>query len=293
MRRSETLKLAKISKDKKGFSNNTPSMPTRRAAVCFAVIVFLWPAIYLCRDIVPVQGTYTAISNDFGGHYYGAKVYLLASIAQKHFPLWCPAEAGGFPFFSNPFAQVFYPPNLLLIPYYALMDGYTLLDYQIFTILGLCIFSLGLFAWLRLIIPNLRAVLIGVLIMSVSFKMTEIVRFTNAVHSAAWYPWILYAITKLFLSKTNKASLLNAALLIFLYILSMYCGLPLLCLLFRISLSCLYLYLSLAIYETTIISEHGISDKPRDHLDSCRRCCRRLYLCALFGRHRRTDVANR
>jgi hypothetical protein len=202
------------------------SLSARRFAIYFGVIVFLWPAIYLYRDIIPVRGTYTAITNDFGGHYYCAKAYLLASLAQKYFPLWCPSEAAGFPFFSNPFSQVFYPPNLPLIPYYALMDGYTLLDYQIFTILGLCIFSLGLYAWLRLIISNFRSVLIGVLIMSVSFKMTEIVRFPNAVHAAAWYPWILYALTKLFLSKTNKTSLLNAVLLIFFIICLCTAGYP-------------------------------------------------------------------
>ena len=188
---------------------------SRKTTVCFAIIVFMWPAIYLSRDIIPIRETYTAIDNDFGGVYYPYKAYLLAGLAQGHFPLWSPSEAAGYPLFSNPIAQAFYPLNLLLIPYYILTGGYTLLDYQIFTILGLCIFSLGLYVWLCLILPNPRAALWGVLIMSVSFKLTEIVRFPNAVHSAAWYPWILYAVTKLFLSKTNKETLLNAAIFIF------------------------------------------------------------------------------
>jgi hypothetical protein len=192
-----------------------PVNPGKITLLLIPLFVFLWPAIYLCRDILPIRGTYTAITNDFGGLYYCSKAYLLASLAQNHFPLWCPSEAAGFPFFSNPFAQVFYPPNLVLIPFYALAGGYTLLDHQIFTILGLCVFSLGLYAWLGLIIPNHRAVILSVLIMSVSFKMTEMVRFPNAVHTAAWYPWILFAITKLFLSKTGKQSILNAGLLVF------------------------------------------------------------------------------
>jgi hypothetical protein len=193
----------------------TCTTPSRRIAGCLAAAAFLWPAIYLCRDIISIRGTYTAIGNDFGGLYYGYKAYLLAGLAQGHFPLWSPSEAAGYPFFSNPFAQAFYPLNLLLIPYYILAGGYSVMDHQIFTVLGLCIFSLGLYLWLRLILPNPRAALWGVLIMSVSFKMTEIVRFPNAVHSAAWYPWILYAVTKLFLSKTNKETLLNAAIFIF------------------------------------------------------------------------------
>jgi hypothetical protein len=201
-----------LSKEQTGAS---PSWSARKLTVGLCILVFLWPAIYLCRDIIPVHGTYTAISNDFEGLYYLYKVYLLASLNQNHLPLWSPSEAAGYPLFSNPFAQVFYPPNLLLIPYYAVTGGYTLWDHQVFTVLGLCIFALGLYFWLLLIIPNHRAVLFGVLIMSVSFKMTEIVRFPNAVHTAAWYPWILYAITKLFLSKTNKQSFLNAILYFF------------------------------------------------------------------------------
>ena len=88
------------------------------------------------------------------------------------------------------------------------------MDHQLFTVLGISIFALGLFKWLRQINGNIRAVLFGVLIMSVSFKMTEIMRFPNAVHTAAWYPWILYAITKIMLARSLRSAVTNAALLI-------------------------------------------------------------------------------
>jgi len=38
--------------------------------------------------------------------------------------------------------------------------------------------------------------------MSISFKVTEILRFPNALHAAAWYPWILLAMTRIVFSET-------------------------------------------------------------------------------------------
>lgn len=178
--------------------------------------VFCWPLLYLFRHVVPKSnGEYAAIGNDFILLYYKYKVYLLACLSDFHFPLWSPAEGAGYPFYTNPFTQAFYPLNLLLVPWYKISGGYNPLDYQFFTVIGISIFALGLFLWLRLINTNLRAVIFSVLIMSVSFKVTEIIRFPNAVHTAAWYPWILYALTKILLSQSLKDAAVNGVLLTF------------------------------------------------------------------------------
>jgi hypothetical protein len=162
-----------------------------------------------------MNGQYTAIGNDFIVLYYKYKVYLLAHLADFRFPLWSPAEGAGFPFYTNPFAQAFYPLNLPLAAWYRISGGYNALDHQVFTVLGISIFALGLFMWLRLINTNLRAVVFSVLVMSVSFKVTEIIRFPNAVHSAAWYPWVLYALTRITLSPSFKNAAWNGVLLTF------------------------------------------------------------------------------
>ncbi|MHC4097693.1 MAG: hypothetical protein ACYSU3_16730 [Planctomycetota bacterium] len=175
--------------------------------------IFCWPFLYLYRHIFPVNGQYTAMGNDFILLYYKYKVYLLACLADFHFPLWSPAEGAGYPFYTNPFTQVFYPLNLVLVVWYKISGGYDPLDHQVFTVLGISIFALGLFMWLRLINSNLRAVVFGVLVMSVSFKVTEITRFPNAVHTAAWHPWALYALTKIMLSKSLKDASIGGALL--------------------------------------------------------------------------------
>jgi hypothetical protein len=174
--------------------------------IVLPAVVFLWPFIYFFRHIIPINGTYTAIGNDFISLYYRYKIYLLASIAQFHLPLWSPSEAAGFPFYTNPFAQEFYPLNLLLVVWYKIFGGYSPLDHQLYTVFGISIFALGLFMWLRKINTNIRAVLFAVIVMSVSFKTSEIMRFPNAVHTAAWYPWILYGMTSVMLSRTLKAA---------------------------------------------------------------------------------------
>lgn len=186
----------------------------RGGASFLYLLIFAWPFFYLFNHVFPIEGIYTAIGNDFIVLYYKYKIYLLDNLANLRFPLWSPAEGAGFPFYISPFAQAFYPLNLPLVVWYKVFDGYNPLDHQIFTVLGISIFALGLFMWLRLINTNLRACLFATLIMSVSFKVTEITRFPNAVHTAAWYPWILYAITKVIMGKSLKETARAAALLV-------------------------------------------------------------------------------
>ena len=186
-----------------------------RAAKRFAMplLVFCWPMIYLFRHIFVINGNFLAIGNDFIALYYAYKIYLLDCLANLHFPLWSPSEAAGFPFYTNPFAQVFYPFNALLVLWYKVFGGYSPLDHQLFTVLGISIFALGLFMWLRRINKDITAVVFAVLVMSVSFKITEVIRFPNAVHSAAWYPWILYAITRIMFSSSMKETVKATGLL--------------------------------------------------------------------------------
>ena len=158
--------------------------------------VFAWPFIYFMPYVWPRNGSYRSVENDFLSLYYNYKVYLLDCLSQARFPWWSPSEAAGFPFYSNPFTQAFYPLNVPLALLYRLRGGYTALDHQRFTVLGVALFALGLYAWLRALGRSPRAALVAALILSVSFRMAETLRFPNAVHTAAWYPWILYAATR-------------------------------------------------------------------------------------------------
>ncbi len=118
------------------------------------------------------------------------------------------------PFFSSPLTQFFYPLNIFLIPVFKIKGYYSYIDHQAFTILGLSIFALGLYHWLQLLNKNTRAILFTVLVMSVSFKVTETMRFPNAVHTAAWYPWILYGITQIYKARSHSQCLKYSLLLV-------------------------------------------------------------------------------
>lgn len=160
-----------------------------------SVIVIIFPFIYFYKLVLPGKSFSLTIGNDFVYLYYNSKVYLLDKLSNFSIPLWSPSEAGGFPFYSDPFCQVFYPLNAVLVFFYKINNGYSVSDHQIFTISGLSIFAFGLLIWLRSLKVNLLYAVIAVCIVTVSAKLTEVMRFPNAVHTIAWVPFILYGCT--------------------------------------------------------------------------------------------------
>lgn len=215
--------LPKYKSFPKSTDGNSVSYEPAWRIFLISVFVFMWPLLYFWRQVIPFKGQYIAIGNDFKKWYYVYKIYLLDHLSHFHIPLWSPAEAAGFPFYSSPLTQTFYPLNLFLVIFYNLAGGYTRLDHQIFTILGVSIFALGLFFWLRQLNLNWRAVLFATLVMSVSFKMAEILRFPNAVHTAAWYPWILFAITSI-LQKRSVKELVGYGFLLAFFLICFFTG---------------------------------------------------------------------
>jgi hypothetical protein len=154
-------------------------------------IIAIWPFLFLWPYTLHVL----SIGNDFRYAQYNYKAYLLVALSSWHFPLWSPTEQAGFPFFSNPLAQAVYPLNLLYVAFYAVTGSFSVWHYTLFTIMGISIFGVGLYYWLRrLVFPGYVA-LLATMIACMSLKVTEIIRYPNAVHSAAWLPWLLLGIT--------------------------------------------------------------------------------------------------
>jgi hypothetical protein len=180
-----------------------------------ALLVFIWPFLYFIDYVVSINGHYSGIGNDLRIVYYPYKPYLLDRLVHLNFPLWSPSESVGFPFYSSPLTQTFYPLNVPLAIFYKLAGGLTLLDYQVYTILGIAIFALGLYFWLKTLGFNGRAILFAVLCMSVSFKVAETTRNANSIQELAWYPWILLALTRIFQPNTWKRLILYGLLLFF------------------------------------------------------------------------------
>jgi len=180
-----------------------------------ALVVFIWPFLYFIDYVVSINGHFTGIGNDLRIVYYPYKPYLLDRLVHLNFPLWSPSEALGFPFYSSPLTQTFYPLNIPLAIFYKLAGGLNLLDYQVYTILGIAIFALGLYFWLKTLGFNWRAILFAVLCMSVSFKVAETTRNANSIQELAWYPWILLALTRIFQANSWKRLILYGLLLFF------------------------------------------------------------------------------
>ena len=177
------------------------------------ILLAAWPFVYFLPVVCAGVGPCLGLANDFPFLYYDYKPYLLDGLSRLRLPLWSPSEAAGFPFYSNPFAQAFYPLNLLLAVFYRLAGGYSALDHQRFTVLGVSILCTGLYAWLRSLALPTRAAVLASAVLGVSFKVGEILRFPNAVHAAAWYPWILWAITRVAQGETLRRKLGAAAAL--------------------------------------------------------------------------------
>jgi hypothetical protein len=176
-------------------------------------VAALWPFAFFWKYVVPIHGKYTAIGNDFDHLYYRFKVVVIDGLSQGRMPLWSPSEAAGYPLYSNPFAAAFYPLNLLLVAIYRFTGGYGRLDHQIFTVLGVAIFSLGIHQWLRAMGLRPRAALFAACAISISFRICDTMRFPNAVHTAAWYPWILLALYRIFTAR-DRGSLLRGGTLL-------------------------------------------------------------------------------
>ena len=206
----------------------TPLIPPSPAGtpVWLYLVLGAWPFLFLYPYVVTVDGLAQVIGNDFFDLYYYYKVYLLDSLSHFHLPLWSPSEAAGFPFYSSPFSPTFYPLNLPLVFFYQLFDGYSALDHQRFTVFGISIFCVGLYLWLRALRLPLRSAVFSALVASVSYKVTELVRFPNAVHTMAWYPWILLAITRIFQSSSWKQAFQWGILLSFVLICFLTGGYP-------------------------------------------------------------------
>lgn len=179
------------------------------------LIVFFFPFLFFFPRTIPINGEFFGIANDFIPTSYTYKVYLLDCLSHFHLPLWSPSEAAGFPFFSNPFSQFFYPLNIPQTLLYRLNGGYSILDHQRYSILGISIFALGIYYWLKQFDLSSRSIFIASLLIPVSYRLADLIRYPSGMHSIAWYPWILYSLTRISYEKSTKKLILNAAILFY------------------------------------------------------------------------------
>ncbi len=183
------------------------------------IIIFIVPFIYL----FPLSLGVVAMGNDFDLIYYSYKKYFFEFLQEGIFPLWSPAETAGFSIIYNPFAQVFYIPGFLNYLILLLKGTFSLYDYLLFTILGISIFNIGLYHWLNFFIKDRSINFIVVIVTTSSLLITGLIKFPNAVHTFAWFPYVLLGINYSFY---NNKKFKSFCLIFFPFIFLLTAGYP-------------------------------------------------------------------
>jgi hypothetical protein len=157
-------------------------------------IAALFPLVFLLPYVTTFAGHNVTLGNDFGPFYFVYKNYLLdfcrTGISRSGHP-W---KERGSPF-SRPVDTISlstqYPAGNTI----SAEPGVYTPEHQVYTVTAICWFSLGLYIWLRSLKVEKRFAVFAAVNMAVSYKMVELIRFPNAAHEAAWYPWILLSLT--------------------------------------------------------------------------------------------------
>ena len=171
----------------------------RTKIIIYSLLIF-FPFVALS----PFTFQFIEVGNDFELYYYAYKKYIFEFLKFGHFPLWSPVEAAGYSLIFNPLAQSVYLPSWVLYLFSFLIGDLSKYSFLIYTISAISIFNIGLYLYLRTFNINFKIVLTTVLITSFSLKVTELLRFPNALHAFAWFPWILYGINSVLLNFNYK-----------------------------------------------------------------------------------------
>tara|TARA_Y100000768_G_scaffold386805_1_gene376123 strand:+ start:301 stop:2487 length:2187 start_codon:yes stop_codon:yes gene_type:complete len=144
--------------------------------------------------LLPYTIQYLEVGNDFELYYFSYKKYIFELLKLGHIPFWSPIEASGTSLIFNPLAQFFYIPSWLFYLICFLIGDLTKYYFLIYTIFAISIFNLGLYLYLKTLNINYKVILVTIFITGLSLKVTELLRFPNAIHAFAWFPWIFYGL---------------------------------------------------------------------------------------------------
>ena len=104
----------------------------------------------------------------------------------------------------NPLTQFFYLPSWILYFLCLIIGDISKYSFLIFTISAISIFNLGLFLFFKTLKIETKVAVTTIIITCISLKINELLRFPNAIHSFAWFSWILYGINLAATSKNFK-----------------------------------------------------------------------------------------
>ncbi len=169
-------------------------------------------SVYILLVLVPflILSPYTfqilEVGNDFELYYFTYKKYIFEILKLGHLPLWSPVEASGTSLIFNPLTQYFYLPTWFFYFFCYLLGDLTKYYFLIYTVSAISIFNLGLFFYFKTLKINTKIAITTIIITCLSLKINELLRFPNAIHSFAWFSWMLYGINLAALNGVQKKS---------------------------------------------------------------------------------------
>ncbi|MFN0149345.1 MAG: hypothetical protein ACKVU1_01370 [bacterium] len=136
--------------------------------------------------------------------YYPRRAFATRRIGERDFPLWEPYTAGGTPFFADPQAALFYPPNWPLF----LGDPGRGMGWFLFLHFGWA--GLGMYLFLRRIgVGRASALFGGAAFMLNGFFVTR-TGHPTVVASSSWLPWVLLALDRFWGTPSARRAILVA-----------------------------------------------------------------------------------
>jgi hypothetical protein len=163
------------------------------------ILLFLiaWPFIFL----MPFTLKFLQPGNDFELYYFVYKKYIFEFLKIGHLPLWSPAEGSGYSLVFNPLSQYFYPVSWVYYSFSFIVGELNTYTFTIYTISALSIFNIGTYFFLKSYNLSTKIIIISTLIVCSGLRLTELLKFPNALHAAAWFPWVLLGINHALLKK--------------------------------------------------------------------------------------------
>ncbi|MGL3827034.1 hypothetical protein [Candidatus Pelagibacter communis] len=156
--------------------------------------------------LAPYVFKFIEVGNDFELYYFTYKKYIFEFFRIGIIPFWSPAEASGYSLIFNPLSQFFYLPSWIFYIFCLVIGELSKYSFLVYTIFAISIFNIGLYKFLKDFKINYKVIICTIFITCLSLKVTELLRFPNALHSLAWFPWVLHGINLAIIKNESKKS---------------------------------------------------------------------------------------
>lgn len=162
-------------------------------------LVFFWPVLS------PLESQRSHISGDLLSKDYPFRLFAMRSLLHGDIPLWDEHVFGGWPGIANSELAFFYPPNVLLLPFWG-ERGFSYYAFEWWILLHLYFAGVGTALLGRRYGLSVHGALIAAVTMTFSGFLVAHKIHSNIVQTIVWLPWILFCL-EVYLSRQRLTAL--------------------------------------------------------------------------------------